>query len=604
MKQSIKKKLKLSGITVIMLILSIAFAGQVCIFILKQTSHKIVVEYNELEAVQEYKLSLHKVLTSLNTFLIVGNTLELANYNLLIKVATKRLEDCKSTVTKKHDVDLFIGFETDLLAIKQLGDHMLFHDIVKNRSELNEIKNQITRIINEGIKSMESIQDETNIEIEEYVLTNDKAIKHSMATIISLGIVIIIIVMIGGYNLIQSITLPIKNLIKFTKLIGEGNLNANIQIDANSEFESLAENFNSMILALRNTTVSRNHYDNILKSMIDPIIVTDSFGKINTLNKAATFLLGYDQNELKGENIEKIFYNPNKENSNQISIEALNKNEYLIREEEFLSKSGLTIPVKISGARIRNTKNENDGYVIVAHDLTLQKNSEQMIEDARRERLIAINDAEEKERLRIATDLHDGLGQILTAISYSLQNSFSEELLQNDGVQSNFENIQKQLDGAIKETKNIAHNLIPMVLNDFGLIIAIENLVSDVQTRSGIEFNFNAFDFNDRIDKKLEKTIYRICQEAINNIIKHSKAKKVDIQILRHDHMVVLVILDDGHGFDYDQYQTNNKTKGIGLMSIRERVRAFKGEFLLNSNDEGTEIIIELPCRKAVYEDN
>ncbi|MCK5699998.1 MAG: sensor histidine kinase, partial [Cyclobacteriaceae bacterium] len=213
--------------------------------------------------------------------------------------------------------------------------------------------------------------------------------------------------------------------------------------------------------------------------------------------------------------------------------------------------------------------------------------------------IILINDAQEEERIRIAMDLHDGMGQMLTAISYAIQDLFPEEDLR-DTKRKDVIKIQQQIDDAIKEAKSIAQDLIPIVLKDFGLIAAIENLIRKANELEKTKFTFNAFDFNERIDPKLEKALYRICQETVNNIIKHASAENATYQIFRQNNGIVLVIEDDGLGFDPEYKDQNIQKPGIGLISIKERVQAFEGTFILNSTpSSGTEIIIEIPCRKA-----
>ena len=217
------------------------------------------------------------------------------------------------------------------------------------------------------------------------------------------------------------------------------------------------------------------------------------------------------------------------------------------------------------------------------------------MENLRKERMIAIHEAQELERLRISRDLHDGLGQLLNGISYSVEKIREEHAIDKDVA----ERLQKQVNTAIQETKSIAQNLTPNVLKDFGLIAAIENLVQRTNLLNRTQFIFNSYSFTERIDAKLEKAIFRICQEAVNNIIKHSGATEATIELYRVEDMIVLVVEDDGRGFDIEKFNQKEEIKGFGLISMRERVHAFDGDFSIHSNSgTGTEIVIELPCRK------
>lgn len=237
--------------------------------------------------------------------------------------------------------------------------------------------------------------------------------------------------------------------------------------------------------------------------------------------------------------------------------------------------------------------------VIVGHDLTEKIATEQKIERIRKENTIALNEAQEEERMRIATDLHDGLGQMLTAISYAVQNLTATENNSGRSIHDPVGKIQNQIDATIQEAKNLAHNLIPIVLKDFGLVIAIENMINRANELYETSFSFNAYDFNERINQKVEKVLYRICQESLNNIVKHAHAKNASFQLFKQDDLVVLVVEDDGVGFNVDEIEMKRKENksGIGLISINERVLSFNGEFTINANDgKGTELLVEIPC--------
>jgi len=201
----------------------------------------------------------------------------------------------------------------------------------------------------------------------------------------------------------------------------------------------------------------------------------------------------------------------------------------------------------------------------------------------------------ENERVRIAKDLHDGLGQILTGISYSLQNLNPANQEESDAL----EKIHNNINTAIQEAKNISHNLTPVILRDFGLVAAIDNLVTKTKQNSKTKFTFNAYDFNSRVDSPLEKTIYRICQEGIHNVMKHAQAESATIELFREPGQVVLVIEDNGKGFEAEKFKSGEEKGGIGLISMKERAYVLDGELTINSNpDRGTEILVEIPCRK------
>jgi len=233
--------------------------------------------------------------------------------------------------------------------------------------------------------------------------------------------------------------------------------------------------------------------------------------------------------------------------------------------------------------------------VVVGHDLTEEKEKEAKIEKLRKERMIAIHEAQELERLRLSRDLHDGLGQLLTGISYSVQKISEEKTIDIEFAKR----LEDQVNTAIQETRNIAQNLTPIVLRDFGLVAAIENLVQRTNQLNKTGFIFRSYSFTERIDDKLEKAIFRICQECVNNIIKHAGAKEATVELYRVEDMIVLVVEDDGQGFDTGILNQREGEEGLGLISMHERVNAFDGDLAINSKKgNGTEVVVEIPCRK------
>jgi len=314
--------------------------------------------------------------------------------------------------------------------------------------------------------------------------------------------------------------------------------------------------------------------------------------------------LGYENSDLVNHDIMMLFDNPisvNNENAEAAS-KMIDYQQYINKQKYLVSKSGKEIPVLLSCTFLKNQKDEFAGLIVVGHDLTEMKAYEEKLEQNRKEQHIAINEAQEDERLRIATDLHDGLGQMLSAISFSLQDMIQDDNSNNDSILK----IQHQIDSAIQEAKSISQNLIPIVLKDFGLVAAIENMVNKANELHETKFRFNSYDFTDRIDTKLEKTLFRICQESLTNIVKHAKAKNAAFQLFRAQGFVVLVIDDDGVGFDLNKYESGLMRTGIGLISIQERVVSFGGTFTIDSQiGKGTELIVEIPChKKADYGKN
>ncbi len=602
MQFSIGRKLVFVGIIALGLVFLIAATSQVVVNIFKKTSAKLVVEYVELDAILEFKLSLNQLHQPVSRYAVYGDPEIEHLFSAMLSQAQYNLALCQQSVTKVHNHNLLQSYSSKIQTIDSLATIMFSLDQSLEHEAILLYMEKITSEINHGVGKIDMLLMETKLEIDEYSDKNETMIKHSTITVIGLSIVVFLIMLIGGFLFIRSITKPIQDLVSATENISKGGLLEKVTFNSKDELGTLAQSFNTMVVSLQNTTVSRNYLTRILENMYDALIVTDISGRISLFNPATTKLMGYTNIELPNKNINDLFQNledvDGDENSKLTNILQKQK---LINTETFLySKTAKKIPVSLSAAVLQDEFGQAEQMIMVIHDLTAQYAIAEKLESERKKRLIAINEAQEEERFRVAIDLHDGLGQVLTAISYNLQEAILSGSLNTEEYKSHLINrVQEQMDAAIKETKSLAHNLIPIVLKDFGLITAISRLIDQANGLHETTFTFNAYDFNERVETKIEKALYRICQEAVNNIVKHAKAKLANFQLFRHESSLVLVIDDDGIGFDTEEYGNTPEKKGIGLVAMRERVLAFDGEISIDSQlHSGTEIIIEIPSKK------
>lgn len=603
MKNSIGFQLFTRGLIILFFILSIAVAGRICILLLKKTSNKVFTEYIELDALQELKNELYSTIIQLDKFILYGDLTSKTEFEQSVQNSHSQLEFCVEALTNRHDHNQLDIVNNGLAKLDSFKTLLFSEKLTTN--ELNQIHKNIIVVINNGIGATEMLVVETEVEIDEFIQINNTAVRHSTITIISLGFLLLIIVTIGGILFIKKLTTPISLLLHSTKKVQKGKFNTTVEIDTNNEFKELAESFNAMTKTLEKTTISRNYYDSILKNMIEPLIVTDSKGKIKTINQIALNLLNYNTEELLDSSLDILFYYDSAKDMSKTIFKELEQKSISNSERILLTKEGKQIPVLVSTSTMNKKEGKVFRHIIVAHDLTEKKQIELKLDKERKEKSIAINDAHEEEKFRIAIDLHDGLGQILTAVSYAFQNFFGQNNSGNSEYQKNVNTVQSQIDAAIRESKNIAHNLIPIALKDFGLVVAINNLIEQVNQSSEIKFKFSTFNYKERINEKPEKAIFRIFQEAINNIIKHSKANNASFQINKYDDAIVLSIEDDGIGFDLNEKTKSNKLEGIGLIGMRERILAFNGNLTINTEPNvGTEILIEIPCFEKKYEKN
>ncbi|GAA4467291.1 hypothetical protein GCM10023189_50730 [Nibrella saemangeumensis] len=199
---------------------------------------------------------------------------------------------------------------------------------------------------------------------------------------------------------------------------------------------------------------------------------------------------------------------------------------------------------------------------------------------------------QEEERKRLSRDLHDGLGQMLTAIK--LQVEGLETSLQGQAVQiNNISTLKNLITQTIQEARLISNNLMPSVLSDFGIIPALKMLAETNDTNPAIEVAFCTNLPTTRLDKSVEIMLYRVTQEAISNAVRHAQAKRITIELFEKDNYLHLVVSDNGKGF---KPQRLRQPMGQGIHNMNERVKLLDGKFKITSvPGKGTRVQVSLP---------
>ncbi len=202
-------------------------------------------------------------------------------------------------------------------------------------------------------------------------------------------------------------------------------------------------------------------------------------------------------------------------------------------------------------------------------------------------------DAQEEERGRVARELHDGISQILVGVKYALDVARRRIQQGDTRANSTLEKGIEHLSGAIQEVRRISRDLRPGVLDDLGLGPAIKALTDDFRARTGIEVEFDTVVFRNRLDQNSKIALYRIAQEALTNIERHSGATKVSIDIRGHRRGATLRISDNGTGID--TVANRQPGRGLGLRNMQERIDQLGGTLRVLSSKTGTTIEAQVP---------
>lgn len=208
---------------------------------------------------------------------------------------------------------------------------------------------------------------------------------------------------------------------------------------------------------------------------------------------------------------------------------------------------------------------------------------------------------QEEERQRIASDLHDRLGSMLSTIKLLYSSLNIKELVADEEDKEQYEKANNLLDDACAEVRKISHNLSTGMVMSFGLVAALDELCESINKSKRIKCKLLAYGMDERLDNKMEIGIYRMVQELFNNILKHAKAQNITVQLNRLDNGLNLTIEDDGIGFDVEE---KKKAGGLGLKNLATRAAKLKGTYLVDSHPgKGTISIIEIPINKANHYD-
>lgn len=217
-----------------------------------------------------------------------------------------------------------------------------------------------------------------------------------------------------------------------------------------------------------------------------------------------------------------------------------------------------------------------------------KRKAQQQITQEKERGFKAIIDAQEEERSKIARELHDGVVQQIGSVILKSRNLFTEKGINSD---AEAKAVLKSLENSNQDLRNISHQMMPRALKELGIVAALEDLLKGSLGYANISYNLEHFNIDNRLPEKLEITLYRITQELINNIIKHSKATEVSVQLFKNQNNILLIVEDNGVGFS----STKNK-KGIGLLNISSRLDMVNGNVNFEpSPNSGTLVTIKIP---------
>jgi PAS domain S-box-containing protein len=354
------------------------------------------------------------------------------------------------------------------------------------------------------------------------------------------------------------------------------------------------------IRAEQSLRANRELLEKTLHSLRSAVFIVDAgTGIIQECNPAATLIFGYRRQEMIGRTTAFLHVDQALFDRFRAQTEAAFKQKGFLENVEFMMrrKNGTAFPTNHTVMPIRNQAGRLLNWVSNIGDISQRKEAEA---ELRRlpQRIIQ---AQETERLRVARELHDGVNQIIASIKMRLRKAQDLSASVSPAAREILSRCDKLLVQAIEENRRIAHNLRPSVLDELGLAAACQILCRELQLRSNLAVKCSIADLGRRLPPAVELNLFRIVQEALNNLEKHAHAKTVQLRLAVQGPSLVLRIQDDGRGFDPDVVAARKVEKrGIGFTNMRERAAALGGTCEVNAvRHQGTTITVRMPCPDA-----
>lgn len=357
-------------------------------------------------------------------------------------------------------------------------------------------------------------------------------------------------------------------------------LNVSTRLD---EIDAFIAGINMLGEELKTATISRNYFTNIFNSVSDMVFILNERGVIEKINKSASEQLKRSSEILIGKPIDDLQVCERPPLFENLSKLLKNEKGSVSKKTIFQDANEKAISVLLTPAYLLDESKRKRGILLTAKDITLQLKTERLI-------IRTIIDTEEKERSRLAKDLHDSLGQPLSAIKFfistlagSLMNEEDRAIL----IKSN-----EILTEVMTDMRNICFHLMPTTLEEFGLFQAVKEICSKTRYRKKINFLIKESGLFPKLSKELEIDIYRVIQEFINNALRHGEASKISIKFNCFKKSLKITLLDNGKGFDYSQI----RNRGMGLQNVKSRIKSHNGEIIITSEiGKGTRYLLDIP---------
>ena len=350
---------------------------------------------------------------------------------------------------------------------------------------------------------------------------------------------------------------------------------------------------------------SQEQLHSVLQSTDEGIISLNSQGQVILWNKGAENLFGFSSEEMQGRTLERIIPEQFRQ-AHLAGIERVSgSGKITVKGEMFelmgLRKDGSSFPLEFSLGCWQ--KNGETFYMGILRDITARKKAESALHrrelelQQSQEELRALGakliSAQEDERCRISHELHDDMNQRLAVLALEIQ-SAQNTLPESDPMRQTLQHVNDQVGSLSDNVRNLAHQLHPSILDDLGLVVALQSFIKDFAKWENILVSFQPRNVPRNLHRDIALCVYRVTQECLRNVAKHAQATHVSVEMTGLESGLQLIIKDNGKGFSPKAVRSG--PQGLGLIGMKERIRGVQGTFTVTTSpSHGTTITAWIP---------
>jgi PAS domain S-box-containing protein len=338
---------------------------------------------------------------------------------------------------------------------------------------------------------------------------------------------------------------------------------------------------------------SETHYRELFESAHDAIWVHDLEGNILSANKASEEATGFSMGELHNMNVKDFLSQEALLLAGEVRNRLLQHQVTMQPYEQKMIRRDGTEAILMLTTNLVTTDGQSIAFQNIARDVTEEKRMQENL----RSYVQQITRAQEEEHLRIARELHDSTAQNLIALLHQLENLLHNEAKLPVSVTRPLWAFHEQVKAILQEVRHLSRDLRPSILDDVGLLPALRWAVRELETEHGIKASLQVRGTERKFSQEGELIFFRIVQEALRNIGKHSYASNTEVLIKFEEGKTTVIIRDDGIGFQLPEKISDLSRSGkLGLVGIEERARLLGGSLEVKSEPgKGTSVIVEAP---------